>query len=86
VQSESNAEGREVPQPLRLARLDLDSRMVRGRRYRVNTDAPISRAGWDEAAEGEGSRLRAFNRLQCHVRERAGGALSASKRGFTSSG
>ena len=24
--------------------------MVRGRRYRVNTDSPISRAGWDEAA------------------------------------
>ncbi len=23
------------------------SRMVRGRRYRVNTDAPISRTGWD---------------------------------------
>ena len=30
------------------------SRMVRGRRYRVNTDAPISRTGWEEAAEGEG--------------------------------
>jgi integrase len=26
------------------------SRMVRGRRYRVNTDAPTSRTGWEEAA------------------------------------
>ena len=30
------------------------NRMVRGRRYRVNTDAPISGVGLDEAAEGEG--------------------------------
>ena len=37
------------------------SRMVRGRRYRVNTDAPISLTGWEEAAEGEegdGTRTR----------------------------
>ncbi len=43
------------------------SRMVRGRRYRVNTDTPISRAGWDEAAEsegGDGTRTRSVPKLR----------------------
>jgi hypothetical protein len=61
MQRESKAQRREVPQPLRLARLDLDSRMLRGRRYRVNTDAPISNAGCDEAAEGEGGHGGLYN-------------------------
>ncbi len=37
------------------------NRMVRGRHYLVNTDAPISRAGWEEAAEGEGSHGGLYN-------------------------
>ena len=48
------------------------SRMVRGRRYRVNTDAPISLTGWEEAAEGEegdGTRTRAPESVKAGNRE-----------------